>query len=470
MKRKAFSLFLLFIMLISAASTAYATDQISVILQRMERVEGLYLDAPVYVKVGEAFIAKAVFQPKESAPDDLFWYTGDKSILSYPGASGENGEQDGLRGEDAFSFTYLARKTGVATIAVYTPDEHVFCLRDIKVVDADIDEYYELLSASSYSRLLDDPAVYNAVQNILLNWDRISRFDTNTIMSRARNAPETYSNLFVWSLLDYIRAKGEKNNWSENANTIFIRSAEIVEAFFHEAGHAIDCSYTFHKKSFSIYSGFERYLFGELKTAVMKIIMTQVQKVADESGKNVPDSVVSAIVYEIVSGYNSYDENTGEHFLIYKYANMPVVMKVHEMPYPKLCKEGYEDIWCKSLDNIAIFLNQRQKAAEMKDKIWHESANNVMLGDMVSGFTNNTVETTYGHAGKFQEGKVKNYWYTDPETPTYNQNSEAWAEYFSSVMCGTPGVADNREFFPSACETMDIMATNLLEIYIDKHQ
>ncbi len=63
-----------------------------------------------------------------------------------------------------------------------------------------------------------------------------------------------------------------------------------------------------------------------------------------------------------------------------------------------------------------------------------------------------------------------NYWYfRDSGKPTYAQNHEGWAEYYSSQLCGH-NRENNLNDFPVACEIMDEMAHELLDAYKEKHR
>ncbi len=82
------------------------------------------------------------------------------------------------------------------------------------------------------------------------------------------------------------------------------------------------------------------------------------------------------------------------------------------------------------------------------------------------GFTNNRVTTSGGH-GEPQHGYGKEYWFVNG-IPTYSQNLEAWAEFFSSVVSGSIE-KDNKMIFPGACSIMDVIAHDLLEGYQELH-
>ena len=77
--------------------------------------------------------------------------------------------------------------------------------------------------------------------------------------------------------------------------------------------------------------------------------------------------------------------------------------------------------------------------------------------NIFGGITNNTVHGAWIHTRP-------NYWYqnNNKESPTFRQNSEFFANYFSASMLHNQAMLDNmRDFFPDASEILNDVTANI---------
>lgn len=80
------------------------------------------------------------------------------------------------------------------------------------------------------------------------------------------------------------------------------------------------------------------------------------------------------------------------------------------------------------------------------------------VSDVSGGLTNNTITGAYGHT-------ESQYWYEKNGTPTYAQNKEFFAEYFSYVMTGQSSKLDElKKVFPNACRILEERLSNALNM------
>ena len=143
---------------------------------------------------------------------------------------------------------------------------------------------------------------------------------------------------------------------------------------------------------------------------------------------------------------------------------------VYEITIPATIDGAYSGIWDQSLNNVAEYIDYNTTIESFAMLFWKGYQGCLMLNDMVSGFTNNTVNTQMGHACPFytDDDSDLHYWYSDSGEPTYLQNCEAWAEYFSSIMSSS-NISNNKQYFGDACKKMENIAEVLLEGYRNKH-
>lgn len=319
--------------------------------------------------------------------------------------------------------------------------------------------YYSILSHSKQPKLLEDPLVYYCMYKMLLN-DGVSETNAIILMEKAKNAKETFSNLYCWSFGSYSRAidkpdnlfEGAQGAYETNDNTVHLnnKGTAVSEVWFHESGHAIDRSLDIVHPFSASYGTLKEDLYNTVESYVIG----HVEKAAANAGVTLSESEKNAIVNEIL-GPNNVRATVGT-----------VVPPMPESLSDMDTDNRLRTVWEKTMKEAAQYYEANYKIDDVKNFFFSKYFNSYMILDMISGYTNNTIKVEIGHAWPITDDKE--YWYESNGQTTYFQVLEAWAEYFSSVITGT-GYEQNRSLFKDACITMDRMAEYMLEVYKQRY-
>ena len=94
-----------------------------------------------------------------------------------------------------------------------------------------------------------------------------------------------------------------------------------------------------------------------------------------------------------------------------------------------------------------------------------------MASDVISGMTNNVIQTSMHGTGNFLPygSHPNDYMWTDYATPNGFVCMDAWAEFFSAQMTrDTDALASNYYYFPKTCDTLEEFASDMLKYYKDQ--
>ena len=403
------------------------------------------------------YVIYATWEPESQAIPDLEWETGaagkHDNVIEKLG-SGSN--QCIIRtGEAGFSYLYV--KSDFMGIEEYRAIE----ITQDEFDSVDVESYYDTLSqipeGEPVLNRVRNPDIYNA---IFAELSRIKGAEYATrLMRAAQSAPVLYQNLFAWSFFDYVI----DGNPPDNASYFSYGRMEVnntdPETWFHETGHAIDWCLkdeaitTSESYAIRLYNAIFYRIYEEVSQTVIR----------EAEGLELSAGEILEVVDYIMG--KDYDYNKLERFFV-----SPVLTG------------NYTEEQKKLFDSAAEFLNIIANIDMERERDFYHVGSD-MYFDMLSGCTNQSFQKWSGFSNEINyygghgplahelydpEIYTADYWYKDGQ-PTYAQNEEAWAEYFSSKMTGT-SLTLNLEHFPEACEIMDEMARELLEGYKEKHR
>ena len=410
-----------------------------------------------------------------------------ETVITEPEKPCENGAHvlsldDSVFGEhphnSAFAICSICGAKVAVGIGVYAVPGCELCQKktlEIKGTNPDSLQYITALKdVAPGENPLENAAFVNAFVKILrkgnVPYDKIQE-----IQDCVKKAPETYRDLYLYSLTSYdiwgTNAKdGSYFQPSENNIRILASNTgnKFLSTWFHESGHAIDYNagskdegHTSKTYAGEI-DGKQMLLVDVLRNDVLEYVKG---KVSDSCGgglfsKKLSDAQIDDIVDVFVSS---------EGRLYYDFENGEFVDPIKRNP-----PEGWTN------DMVAVYKEAAQSMSNAGDDIFYNFGSpkktytyisSFLFCDMLEGFTNYKVNGNVGHKWylkKDQEmwGFMKNYWYEEDGLLTGNQCLEAWAEYFSAMLTGyKPAQDSNAACFPEACELMDQMAKEMLENY-----
>jgi hypothetical protein len=409
--------------------------------------------------VGRNYNVILTWEPTDLVLDDDFtWFFGYNKLRpdDYPGP---HVIQLDDKKTDYNHAVYRANTPGLAYVGVTYKSYPPVCISIEVKATAYQDEqlFYKVLS-----RLSDDqtPMENGTIRAIV--WNEIMAMTNNDtdltsqIIKDVEHAPLLYQKLYLWSLFDYRKTltNNVKNSNYDNYGMLYLKDS-TTDAYFHETGHAID--HALNQRCMSS-EEYQSSLYNALYYKVYKIIATEVINASSDTELTTEQK--NAIIEYIM----------GEE------QDIKWQFKWYGLAFTTL-KSEMDDSF--NNEQISVFNSVVDSVHQIiKDNPTEGSTGSQMLSDMISGVTNQSVLGGYlpavmsvdGHGPltHITSGDKPDYWYTDDGNPTYMQNAEAWAEYFSSIMTGH-NLHNNRELFKEACDIMDTMAIDLLEGYITKH-
>ena len=258
-----------------------------------------------------------------------------------------------------------------------------------------------------------------------------SRKYAEEIITRAASAPETYRDIFVYSFLEYDRNSSGNNIYDHYENMMYSKKDEPVETFFHESGHAADGQpFREGNRKRYYYSLNEEYL-NVLWDSMREDLRNFIEHTAFKSPYKFDDSVSKQAIQHVIDGIisNETGETTGLGRWIIKTRPASDFTEKERTIYAKLIAD----------------INERFAKAPFN--------NAMMVQDVMRGLTQNSLHSDWGHETSYWEHSVQ-------------ANLEAWAEWFSSKMCGVDEYVEyNQTYFPKATRVLDDIACDMVEHY-----
>ncbi|MBR4459460.1 MAG: Ig-like domain-containing protein [Clostridia bacterium] len=348
----------------------------------------------------------------------------------------------------AASCSFIPKKNGVFLICVTAEAFYeTGCYDSIIVEQASLDEasYYQLLrSVPDGENPMFEEGIYNTIVDELQRCFNNDRDTAISLANTVRGAPRLYRDLYLWSFFDYVRQYDPGANISNHWVGRITVNTKNRCTWFHESGHAIDANLSL--TNISQTPKYKLNLYTSIYSKIYQVVSTKVKEANTELGKHLsagemievveaimgPTNLFKLIVRGGICGCPEWGRN-GEATLIGEYT------------------DDQEDVFKKALELILTTYRKSDNDA-------------TMYNDMLAGCTNQ-VAYQGGH-GVLSANNQAHYWFTPSGKPTYQQNVEAWAEYYSGQMTGEHM---NAREFPEACSIMDQMAEELLQGYKNKH-
>lgn len=392
---------------------------------------------PSYITENQLLLDWGVNPDNEK--DSLWPLENEYAELSYPNANQEYGAAVRLR----------AKKPGTFRLAVASDSySNVYSVITLEITNEYLDEdaYFRTLAAiRPGENPMENKTIYNTIYQEYTRCFSDSSL-AEKIAKRIKAAPYPYRDLLLWSFFDYTRKYDTTIDNSYTKHSSIYLQDKNLSTLFHETGHAIDSS--LNGANYCTSSRYKTNLYNKLRKPIENIVRAQVRESSE--GYCLSSEEIESLVYAIMHPecclvmFNGFIKNIRELNGGYTIAQQAVFyLTINELSIPSLGQEIYMEL--------------------------REIHNSYMYLDMLAGFTNQ-VATGLGH-GPLLSAKQEFYWFTErTHQPTYMQNIEAWAEYFSSRILGNDNLNRNRNAFPEACALMDQMAEGLLSAYRAKHQ
>lgn len=416
---------------------------------------------------GNDYIASVEWGPEDAKMEDIRWEIGYRNLYK------EEPENDvativSANGDQA---VFHADSPGYAYIFVYTNNETKNIAKGIEVRDAanDKDVFYETLSSlGENEHPMDNPVIRAVIRNELMTITNQNKEQTDAIIQCIENADYPYQDLYVWSFYDYFKSTTPDTegsyHWYGKLQVDCSEDEFSTDTFFHESGHAVD---------FALYESdmtekeYKEKLYNALYYSIYQMVSEEVIKAARNTELTYDEK--SEIIEYIM----------GDKYLFEYYSNINIwAMKKEILSTKAVMTDEFSDQQKDVFDSAVSAVGKI-----LKDHPYVEDISSHMLSDIAAGCTNQVVmgnspkKDIIGHGplthelvtGDERKLYTTTYWYDEKGNPTYYQNKEAWAEYFSSRMTGN-NLESNQQFFEEACNIMDQMAEELLEGYKAKHR
>lgn len=274
-----------------------------------------------------------------------------------------------------------------------------------------------------------------------------SKEQAEAVVARIGSAPDDFRNMYIYSFYDYDIVNGASSGYDgiykSKENKMYVNAAafaseeQLIEIFFHEAGHAVDANahYASHDKRLrkAIVSDTEKYITGHL----------------NKQGWYLTDAEKKHVLKAFMSGKSPESE-------------------------VRVIKGGYEII-----SNPPNNLSQRERNVyhEIVESCFYEFragpiGNDVIASDVMTGVTNNAMTSAAGHPRAYTgfEKTGESYWYTWYGTMKDNVTKEAWAEHFSSQFTGDQSaIESNASLMGDSVKRMNEIAVNVSIEYKNIH-
>ena len=298
----------------------------------------------------------------------------------------------------------------------------------------------------SNANVMDDSLVVNYIQSRINNYVSTQRMDL--IINHLKRVKQSNAlKLYLYSLPYYEFKKGtgtEKTQFSGLTNTMRVNESayedddEFLSVWFHESGHAIDfnsVSGLKYRTHSDMINTSENRIFKLLQTDVGTWISIIIKQFESEGGEIIEneDDIVEALV-----GAN---------------------------------RDNYRNV--NNAIHIAIRLTDKvEEHSIKKNDDSYYCVDSQMIYDMYGGITNNKVQEWSVNRYKIGHGPGitdDEYWYKSNGESTYNQCSEGFAEFFSSMMIGNARIINNnRDMLPLTTDYMGGFMRDLAMIYANK--
>jgi len=305
--------------------------------------------------------------------------------------------------------------------------------------------YKEILRTS------DDPINDPKLRELFMERLKLAGFtekQAEKIFKKIQKAPETYRDMYIYSFCEYDIKNGSngdaKGVYMPDENTMYVDAdafftdGQMMEVFFHEAGHAIDFN-----------SGTRTDHDGELFKQIERDTKDFIMEYIDDYGKKLTPTEKQEVLNAFMSGeweeatlqtdWNPFNPKRKNAV-----ADAPTYLSEEaQRVYEEVVQEAYSDLY------------------------WMPSGNDVIVGDVIPGMTNNVITSGGGH--RKNDVGYDNYWFNPDGTRTGKECLEAWAEYHSSQFTGDSRAQNcNTEHLPNAVERMSEIAEERAEYFKTK--
>lgn len=329
--------------------------------------------------------------------------------------------------------------------------------------EADIASYYEKLTGCIEQDLnpLADEEIIRLLKQRFSEF-KLTQDEAQAIIATLNNeqVDSEYRNLYLLCVYDYecnTKENHATSYYSADDNTVHIGKNvapnNFLATFFHESGHAIQISlwdreadYEDKAETFAfpaeqdIYDAVVQDVKQMIGECVDELSGTREASYSPEQKKLIADAFVNAdqdIIREDASGdpaayRDVHPSVTGDEALseAYRYVRERIENSLEEIP----------------------------------------NSNASMVSDVYGGVTNNKIIGNMGHPSRKEnpDGTVFCYWYDDDGNTTYNQLTEAWAEFFSAMVSGDSyNIEQNMLYFPNAVTVLDTLEMQLYGYYLE---
>ncbi len=420
-------------------------------------VENLYLniEADGRWTAGHEYNVEVVWEPEDIEIDDFVWGIEYTSIFS-----DNNHNLIEIVSSDGNHCVYRARENGQVFINVQSKKWNRAVAHSIEISDTftDKEAFYRLLSRIPETESpMADPDVDQMLQSELLritgNQNKVDQI-ANTI----RNAPVLYQHLYLWSFFDYIIDDNPNPEIDGSYHTTgrMQVNTDALDVWFHESGHAV--AYALNHQDITQSDKYKDRLYNAIYYSVYNIVAGEV--LSQARGTDLTSDEKFAVIDNIMGVNYSFTVDTLFGCFIGSKAQMNGDYTAEQ-----------QSLFADSVNALSTRLYNHYDNTD--------SISAAMFGDMIAGCTNqvamgnNSFSKPGGHGPLAHEAYdpniyTKDYWYTEGGEPTYTQNAEGWAEFFSGRMTGRNN-DENMEYFEGACTLMDEIAAELLDGYRNKH-
>jgi len=288
-------------------------------------------------------------------------------------------------------------------------------------------EYEDILKTSDPS---SNPRIYEIIDKRFADCN-FTPEQRKLLIDKIQNAPSNFRDLFIYSFYKfelkntshgrYTGAYNPADNTLYCDTTNIVDDESLIDIFFHEAGHAIDATNNRLSRTDE--------LLEKLESDTKNFIIPKIAIYGDELTSEQKERVLQAFM----SGTSS--ETSFSAFWGNPQPHAPEHLSSAEKKvYDKVVKHCYAVLKATSYEN------------------------DCMPHDILTGMTNNTISSNGGHR-KDYAGDY--YWFNPNGQRTGAERSEAWAEYYSSMMTGdATSQAANTRYMKESTECMAKIAEN----------
>ncbi len=292
-------------------------------------------------------------------------------------------------------------------------------------------EYEEILRSPDPA---SNPRIYEII-DARLEDSGFSQRHRELVVNSVQNAPQDFQDIYLHSFYQYDIQSGAAHGYSgayvPTDNTMYVDSTafateeSFLDTYFHETGHAIDRN------------------AGNLSTStrLLRHITTDTENYINSKIDIYSDGLTPVEKSHVLQAFMSGDaRETSTNWLGKPTGYPPADLNSAE-------KQVYRKV-VQACD------------AELRNTSYESDC---MPWDIINGMTNNTLSSCGGHRKDYAG---EHYWFDTDGNRTGNECSEAWAEYYSSMMTGdVDSQSDNTAYLPNASDYMSLIAQGAAQRY-----